>query len=215
MSVGAERLTEMIELPGHPWFVGVSVPSGVHLDAAIRTSALQGLHRGGHPPRVRRRRKRPRCPGDRGSRLSHGDESLRLRSRHRPPVLPDRGAVRHRVARTRDGDRRAPRGDDRGRSASRSSSRRPTTRRIAVRRSRSGGWACRRDCRSFPTCAARSACPSSRTSTPRRRDRRGRCSGGHPADAGLPLPSDRFHPGRRRAGRPVNIKKGQFLSRGR
>jgi hypothetical protein len=38
--------------------------------------------------------------------------------------------------------------------------------------------------------------------------RRGGCA----ADAGLPVPPDRFHPRRGPSGKPVNIKKGQFLA---
>ncbi len=42
-----------------------------------------------------------------------------------------------------------------------------------------------------------------------------RRGGRRAADAGLPVPADRFHPApARRSGKPVNIKKGQFLAPG-
>jgi 2-dehydro-3-deoxyphosphooctonate aldolase (KDO 8-P synthase) len=50
--------------------------------------------------------------------------------------------------------------------------------------------------------------------TSRRRHRRRRRGRRCVADAGLSLSSDRFHPGRGATGKPVNIKKGQFLAPG-
>ena len=48
----SENLPEMMELPGHPFFIGRAVPPRVHLDAAPRPSAVQGIRqRGAAPPR--------------------------------------------------------------------------------------------------------------------------------------------------------------------
>ena len=46
----------------------------------------------------------------------------------------------------------------------------------------------------------------------RSRDRRRGGRGRRAADAGLPVPADRLHPRRGASGKPVNIKKGQFLA---
>ena len=48
----SENLPEIMELPGHPFFMGVQIPPGVHLDTAPRPSAVQGIHqRGAATPR--------------------------------------------------------------------------------------------------------------------------------------------------------------------
>ena len=39
------RLVEMIEIPAHPWFVCLPVPSRVHVDATIWPPAVPGLSR--------------------------------------------------------------------------------------------------------------------------------------------------------------------------
>ncbi len=70
-------LVEMIELPDHPYFVGVPVPSGAQVPPDAPASALRRLRRGGRRARKhacsrvrarRRRRARAAREGDRGRR---------------------------------------------------------------------------------------------------------------------------------------------------
>ena len=63
-------LCEMIELPGHPWFVGCQFHPGVHLDAARRTSAVQGVRPG------RARLPQPAQAGSVGRAAAHGEHRL-------------------------------------------------------------------------------------------------------------------------------------------
>jgi 2-dehydro-3-deoxyphosphooctonate aldolase (KDO 8-P synthase) len=42
-----DRLVEMIELPDHPWFLWLPVPPGIHLQSARRTPVVSGVRRGG------------------------------------------------------------------------------------------------------------------------------------------------------------------------
>ena len=41
------KLVEMVEASDHPWFLGLPVPPGVHLDTARRTPVVLRLHTGG------------------------------------------------------------------------------------------------------------------------------------------------------------------------
>ncbi len=68
-------------------------------------------------------------------------------------------------------------------------------------------------CRSSPRCARRYGCPVLTDVHTAGAMRAGRRGGRRAADPGLPLPPDRSAASPRRAtGRPINIKKGQFLA---
>ena len=81
----ADGLVEFIELRFASLVRGEPVPSGIHLDAARRPSAVRGVRPRG--ARISRRA---------AARPRHGMKLALLRGRARSAVLPDRRALRHR-----------------------------------------------------------------------------------------------------------------------
>ncbi len=88
-----DLLVEMVELAGPSVVRRLPVPSGVHVDAARRPSAVHRLH-------SRRARAEGRCAKRRGLRRKRwrdSHEALRFRSRPRQAAVPDRRTLRHRI----------------------------------------------------------------------------------------------------------------------
>ena len=194
----AGDLCEMIELPQHPWFFGcqfhpefTSTPRGGHpLFIGFVRAALDRQRRAGSGSRA--------TPSPSWSRRSDAgaDEAVRLRSRARPAAVPDRRALRRRVAPAADRRRRPAEGDLRRRSACRSSSSRPTTRRTAAPASRSAGRARTKGLRILAEVRRQIGVPVLTDVHEAADVPDGRGGGRRAADARVPVPADRFHPGR-------------------
>ncbi len=185
-----------------------AVPPGVHLDAARRASAVH---------RLRPRRARATAPRScRGRRAEAHESSPELglsRSALGPAALPDRRSLRHRERDAGAGDRRAPArrsprelgipfifkaSFDKANRSSRNELPRPGHR---------GGAQGAREraqpasaCRCSPTCTRTRRSPKSPPWST--------CCRRRPSCAGRPISSSASP----RQGKPVNIKKGQFLS---
>jgi 2-dehydro-3-deoxyphosphooctonate aldolase (KDO 8-P synthase) len=197
-----EDLPEMMELPAetHPWFVGVQF----HPEFTSNP-------RTGHPLFIAYVQAALARKGAVKAAWKH--ESLRLRGRARPAPVPDRRALRHRIARDGDRYRRRSCGDlPRSGSTFIYKSSYDKANRSSGKSFRGLGMEQGLDILADVQEADRRAGADRR---PRTRSPRGRRRGGRrAADAGLPLPPDRFHPGLRASGKPVNIKKGQFMAPG-
>ena len=109
----------------HPWFVGVqfhpeftSTPRDGH---PLFTRVRRGRAGARRAPEQRSRPAQGRSARHGSWRAQHASMKLRVSSRPRPAAVPDRRALRDRVARAGDRHRRHAEGDHCARSASRSS----------------------------------------------------------------------------------------------
>ena len=208
----ASDLTEMVELPHASR--GSSAASSTRSSRRRRATAIRCSSASCRPRSSTRRARRA---ATRASRRRAGRVGMKLCGFDvgldqpffliaGPCVVESRAAA--------DRRRRAAEGDLRARSAFRSSSSRRTTRPTAARHAsfrgpgHGGGPA-----RSSPRCEAQLGVPVLTDVHDDDADRRSRRGGRRAADAGVPVPPDRLHPApSRAAGKPVNIKKGQFLA---
>ena len=149
-AASSTRSSRPIPRRGHPLFISFVQAALEHQrqarDAATRCRAAARM--------AELARSLPRaCASGRLER-----EPLRLRRRPRSPAVPDRGAVRRRVAPAADGRRGRAQGHLRVARRSRSSSSRRTTRPTAARTRRFAARAWTRGCACSRTCASRSRC---------------------------------------------------------
>ena len=212
-------LVEMIELADHPWFVGCQFHPEFKSRPLDCHPLFKGFIRAALAAARRTRREAPLLGGlqGRSKRLvtrAHASRVGPVAIGGGAPLALIAGPVRDRAPRRGAAPRRAAARRSRDASACRSSSSRPSTRPTAPRstvvprrRAWTRGCAILAEVRREIGAAGAHRRARARAGRGRRRGRR------RAADAGVPLPADRLHRrGRARPGKPVNVKKGQFLS---
>ena len=219
-SATAGDLCEMVELPQHPWFFGCQFhPEFTSNPRRGHPLFISFVQRGAraaaaHARRARARRRLSPSSSRPLDRRSDADEALRLRGRARPASVPHRRSLRGRIAAAADRRRRRAEGDLRRRSAMPVHLQvvvRQGQPQLATRRFADPAW--RRACAVLAEVQAADRRAGADRRAHGRRGRRRRppwstCCRRRHSCAGRPISSRRSP----RAGKPVNIKKGQFLA---